>query len=410
MSDLDDQIVDILVIGAGPAGSISASILSQKGYKVKIVEKQVFPRFVIGESLLPKCMENFEKAGFIEAIEKGGFQKKFGAKFIKGKQSCQFDFSEQFTDGYTWTWQVQRAKFDNLLAEEVVRKGTTVEFGSSLTDVEFKENGTSISRISRSDGTTYSLEAKYLIDGSGYGRVIPKLLSLDKESDFPPRASLFCHVLGTKKLKRDEEGQILVIVHSTDMWIWIIPFADGTHSLGVVGDTTIIDRFHGSPEEKMKQLISETPELKVRFQECEILFPPRSITGYAKGIKKHFGKNFVLTGNSAEFIDPIFSSGVTFATESGVLAAELIHKQLSGEYVDWQREYSDYIQSGVDVFKTFVESWYDGSLQKIFFSNSSNDVIRKQICSVLAGYVWDQKNPFIRKHKRAIQALSAVLQ
>jgi flavin-dependent dehydrogenase len=126
-------------------------------------------------------------------------------------------------------------------------------------------------------------------------------------------------------------------------------------------------------------------------------------------VKQHFGKGYVLTGNSAEFIDPIFSSGVTFATESGALAAELVARELSGEWVDWQREYTDYIQRGVEVFKSFITHWYDGSLQKIFISDRENNNVREQICSVLAGYVWDLDNPMVTKHKRAIAALANIL-
>jgi flavin-dependent dehydrogenase len=410
MSDFKNQEVDILVIGAGPSGTVSASILNKKGYKVKIVEKQLFPRFVIGESLLPRCMDNLDKAGFIEAINEAGFQKKFGAKFLDGvKETSDFDFSVQFTKGWTWTWQVQRAKFDQLLAKEVEKRGVEVEYESAVTAVKFADDGSSISTITRKDGSTYTIDAKFIVDGSGYGRVLPRLLELDKPSDFPARTSLFCHVKPKTVFDEKEKNQILIIVYTNAIWAWVIPFADGTSSIGVVGDIDGINRFEGSQEQKMRQWIQEVPSFKERFTDCELIFEPKTITGYASAVSKHFGKNFVLTGNSAEFIDPVFSSGVTFATESGALAAELIDKQFSGITVDWQVEYTNYIQRGVDVFKTFVTSWYDGSLQKIFFSDQSNPVMREQICSILAGYVWDRDNPFVNKHKRAVQALAAVL-
>src|SRR5688572_30283182 len=104
--------VDVLVIGAGPSGTVAASIVNQQGFKVKIVEKLKFPRFVIGESLLPRCMEALEAAGFLEAIKKKGFQEKFGAKFVRDGLVCDFNFAESFTEGWKWTWQVPRAEFD----------------------------------------------------------------------------------------------------------------------------------------------------------------------------------------------------------------------------------------------------------------------------------------------------------
>lgn len=403
------QQIDILVIGAGPSGTVAASILNKRGYSVKIVEKQKFPRFVIGESLLPRCMENLEKAGFLEAIEQAGFQKKYGAIFQHEYNVCSFDFSLQFTKGWSWTWQVQRAKFDQVLATEVEKNGVEVEYESSITAIEFASDGTSISTIEKKDGSTYDIEARFVVDGSGFGKVIPRLLDLEKPSEFPCRSSIFCHVKPKQLADSDERKQIIIIVYTDDVWGWVIPFADGTSSIGIVGDIEGVNQFKGSQEEQMRQWIAEIPALRDRFTNCELIFEPKNITGYASAVKKHYGKNFVLTGNSAEFVDPIFSSGVTFATESAALAAELIDKELRGENVNWDEEYTAYIQRGVDVFKSFITHWYDGSLQKIFFNEQPDSNIKNQICSILAGYVWDQKNPFVRKHKRAIPALAAVL-
>src|SRR6478609_4178410 len=115
--------VDVLVIGAGPAGTVAAAMINKEGFKVKIVEKQKFPRFVIGESLLPRCMEHLNEAGFLDAVKAQGFQEKFGAKFVRGKQIADFNFSDQFSEGWKWTWQVPRGVFDKTLADEAARQG-----------------------------------------------------------------------------------------------------------------------------------------------------------------------------------------------------------------------------------------------------------------------------------------------
>src|SRR6187549_3523814 len=131
--------VDVLVIGAGPAGTVAASIINKAGFKVKIVEKEKFPRFVIGESLLPRCMEAFEEAGFLPALKAQGFQQKFGAKFVNiDKRVMDFNFSDQFTKGWTWTWQVPRMDFDNVLATEVQKMGVPVEFQTAVTGIRFE--------------------------------------------------------------------------------------------------------------------------------------------------------------------------------------------------------------------------------------------------------------------------------
>lgn len=405
---MNTSTTDILIIGAGPAGTVAASMLNEYGYGVKIVEKQQFPRFVIGESLLPRCMDNLSKAGFIDTIEQAGFQKKYGALFVNNTDRCEFDFSIQFTKGWSWTWQVQREKFDKVLADEVAKRGVDISYEKEVTDVHFHQDGSSTTTISGRNGKE-RVTARYLIDASGYGRVLPRLLELDRPSNFPSRSAFFCHVRPRNLSAAEERMRIIIIIYSQDIWGWVIPFNDGTSSIGLVGDTTTLQQYSGSATEQMHHWIATVPALRDRFTNCELVFEPRWITGYSSAVSQHYGKNYVLTGNSAEFVDPIFSSGVTFATESSARAAELIHRQLSGDAVDWQTEYSDYIQRGVDVFKSFIKHWYDGSLHTIFFNEQSSPEIRKQICSILAGYVWDLENPFVVKHKRAIPALANVL-
>src|ERR1700712_1673191 len=130
---MNNEKVDVLVIGAGPAGTVAASIVNKAGYKVRIVEKQKFPRFVIGESLLPRCMEALTEAGFIDAVTEKGFQQKSGAKFVKNGQICDYFFADQFTPGWEWTWQVPRAEFDKNLADTVESMGGPISFQKAAT-------------------------------------------------------------------------------------------------------------------------------------------------------------------------------------------------------------------------------------------------------------------------------------
>ncbi|MEO5984601.1 MAG: tryptophan 7-halogenase, partial [Ferruginibacter sp.] len=166
--------VDVLVIGAGPAGTVAASIIHKAGFKVKIVEKLKFPRFVIGESLLPRCMEALSEAGFIEAISEKGFQQKAGAKFVKDKSICDYSFADQFTEGWNWTWQVPRAEFDKTLADKVEKMGVPISYESTVTGITFSGSD-SVTSVMYADGNESHVEAKFIIDGSGYGRVIPRL-------------------------------------------------------------------------------------------------------------------------------------------------------------------------------------------------------------------------------------------
>src|SRR5690606_35696040 len=121
------------------------------------------------------------------------------------------------------------------------------------------------------------------------------------------------------------------------------------------------------------------------------------------------GEGYALTGNSTEFLDPVFSSGVCFATESGILAAKLALRQINGEKVDWQKEYAEYMQYGIDVFTTYVKEWYTGNLQELFFHRPENPDVKRKICAVLAGYVWDKDNPFVTKHQNIIKNMAYMI-
>ncbi len=405
--------VDVLVIGAGPAGSVAAAIVNKYGLNVKMVEKLKFPRFVIGESLLPRSMDAFEDAGFLPALKAKGFQEKFGAKFVqgnkKGNKICDFNFSDQHTKGWNWTWQVPREDFDLLLAEENIKMGIPVEFETGVTDIQF--NGSdSITTVVDKEGNQQQIEAKFIIDASGYGRVIPNLFKLDRPSDLPPRKTLFTHILDTKRNSYDEPNRIIIIDHAPGIWIWVIPFSNGYTSVGFVGKPEFFEKATGTPEEQLRQLIATDNHIAERFENAEFRFEPRTIQSWSVTTDKFYGDGFVLTGNVTEFLDPIFSSGVTLAVSSSQLAAHLVGRQLAkGETIDWQKEYFETMMKGVDTFRTYVNAWYDGTLQTIFFAPTTTQSIKNQICSVLAGYVWDTDNPFVKKHSTAVAALAKVI-
>jgi len=406
---MNQRFVEVLVIGAGPSGCVSAAYLHSKGIKVHVVEKSVFPRFVIGESLLPRCMDHFEEVGLLEGLDAFGFEKKFGARFIKGDKICEFDFSKKHTTGWDWTWQVPRADFDKVLVDELIKKGVEVSFGQEVVGVTISENGVSTTTIKDENGIPYQVEAKYIIDSSGYGRVLPRLLDLDKPSVLPNHSSIFTHVVDVNRPEGREGTLITFDVVETEVWLWVIPFSNGRTSIGYVGPTEFLESFEGSNAEKLTQMLQLSAYYYERFKGVEYLFEPVMIKNYSKSVKQLYGKGFVLTGNSAEFLDPVFSSGVTFATESALLGAKLIAKELNEQPVDWENEYSDYIREGVSVFSSYVKEWYSGNLQTLFFHQPENPEVKRQICSVLAGYVWDKTNPFVTKHNRLIRTVAHII-
>ena len=406
---LNEIEVDVLIIGAGPSGCVAASYLHNHKMNIKVVEKSKFPRFVIGESLLPRCMDHFEEVGLLEVLSKEGFEIKRGARFLSGDVVCNFDFSKKHSPGWDWTWQVPRADFDNVLASELVNRGVDISFQHEVTAVEIDNDGRSTTTIKDENGINYKVKAKYIIDSSGYGRVLPRFLGLDKPSSIPEHSSLFTHVKDLRRPEGEEGTLITFDVLDKDTWFWVIPFSNGYTSIGFVGKTDFIESFDGDTTEQMDQMLRHTEYYYDRFRGLDYKFQPICIKNFSKSVTKLHGKGFALTGNSAEFLDPVFSSGVTFATESALRAAKLVTNALNGEDVNWDRDYTDYIMKGVDVFSTYVKEWYTGNLQTLFFHRPENPEVKKQICAVLAGYVWDESNPFVKKHDRIVKNLAYLI-
>ncbi len=404
--------VDVVVIGAGPAGSATAALLHKAGLSVQVVEKQRFPRFVIGESLLPRCMETLEEAGLLEAVRAQDFQVKRGATFLQGDARCGFDFGDQFTEGWTWTWQVPRDAFDKALTDALEARGVPIAWGHGVVDLTVPDAGYDPTAgtpgptvtVEDEHGERATLHARWIVDASGWGRVLPRALGLDVPSGQAFRRAVFTHVTGDRRPPGDEGGRIWVCIHPEGAWIWIIPFKDGRTSVGVVAPDAFWEGRPTAPTEALFSALREEPSAWARLSGATPAWPARELKGYSSMVSRVHGPGYVLVGNATEFLDPVFSSGVTLALESARMASRTLVAQLGGQAVDWDAAYATPLEQGVDVFRTYVDTWYDGTLPELFFSDDGGDsVFRPQICSVLAGYVWDQDNPFVRHHARRVR-------
>ncbi|MHC1653116.1 NAD(P)/FAD-dependent oxidoreductase [Stenotrophomonas maltophilia] len=388
---------EILIIGAGPAGSVAAAMLRQQGRRVLMLERQQFPRFSIGESLLPQSMEYIEAAGLLQDVVEAGFQYKNGAAFVHGEARTAFDFRKKFSPGWGTTYQVQRADFDNVLARGAERMGATLRFGDEVLSVEPGEQPAV--NVRRPDGSEYRIEADFILDASGFARLLPRLLQLESPSNFPVRGAIFCHVRDNIPAEAEfDRNKILITTHPEhiDVWYWTIPFSNGCCSLGVVAEPSFFERYEGDDLQKLQAIVGEDPNLTGLLANAEwAVLPVRRITGYSANVSSLWGPGYALLGNAGEFLDPVFSSGVTIAFKSAQLASDCLKRRYAGETVDWEAEFSRPLRAGVKTFRRFVESWYQGGFQKIIYHPQQQPEVRNMISSILAGYAWDTNNPYV---------------
>jgi flavin-dependent dehydrogenase len=403
--------IDVAVIGAGPAGSVAAAYLAARGYSVEVVERVHFPRFSIGESLLPQSMAFLDEAGLLDCVVGANFQHKNGAVFRRGSEEQSLDFRDKTTAGWSTTFQVRRDLFDQTLAHAAADKGARITFGEEVTRFTPGEDGVTM-LVRNESGATREIAARFALDASGFGRVLARLLSLDRPADFPVRKAVFCHVRDNIADLTFDRDKILISVHpdNSSVWYWLIPLADGLSSIGAVGPEADLGAAGADSQAQLFNLIGEAERMNGLLGRAEQIRPAGTISGYACSVERLFGPGFAMLGNAAEFLDPVFSSGVTIALKSAILAGRLLDRKFRGETADWMTEFEQPLKVGIETFRAYVEGWYDASFQDVIFSQPKRPTdVKRKIVSVLAGYAWDTENPFVRDPKRYLAAVRALV-
>jgi flavin-dependent dehydrogenase len=396
---------DVLIIGAGPAGSVAGSILARHRHRVVTLEAGTFPRFQIGESLLPRSNDVLAEAGLLEAVVARGYQAKNAALFLQGGLRERFCFAEVFPGQRTQTFQVPRSDFDQTLATTARQFGADVRFNQRVEAVEFDAGGALVTATDVENEERTQIRAGFVLDCSGYGRVLPRLLQLERPSVITPRVALFTWVEGDERPAADREGDIWICIHPRGAWAWIIPFSNGRTSVGLVMEPEVYEGVPGCDRDRLFKLLFEDENIRERFRRAVPVLKTVKLQAWSSAVERLHGPRWALTGNAAEFLDPVFSSGVTLALESAARAAALVHRDLTGQPVNWDTEYDGMVLKAVGVFKAFVRSWYAGELQRVLLRVNKTDAIKRSITAILGGYVLDSNNPFVREPERALAAL-----
>jgi len=266
---------DVLIIGAGPAGSLAGAALARQGRRVRCLERDYFPRQVIGESLLPRCNELLERAGMLEAVEARGYTIKRGATFLRNDEAARFTFSEGLSGDRPTTFQVPRDDFDTTLSTAARHAGVDLRFGQQVDAVEFDADGATVLATDLECGKSYETAARFVLDCSGYGRVLPRLLDLETPASLPARVAGYCHVENDERPQDDTNGDIWICIHPRNGWIWIIPFSNGRTSVGFTCDRDFWDSRPGSPREKLFAFLREEPNAARRLAVAAPVTPTR---------------------------------------------------------------------------------------------------------------------------------------
>ncbi|MGH8442324.1 MAG: NAD(P)/FAD-dependent oxidoreductase, partial [Nevskiaceae bacterium] len=250
-------MLDVLIIGAGPAGAVAGGLLAKNGYSVRVLERQKFPRFSIGESLLAQSIQLIDEAGMLEPVMSAGFQFKNGAAFVRGSEYSEYNFADKSSPGPMSTFQVPRAEFDKVLADAAAGMGADIRYEIEITAADF--SGTPALTSRDVAGKVEKHEARFVLDASGFGRTLPRLLKLDRPANFPVRAALFTHIRDHIPAGEFDRQKIRVTIHPEqhDVWYWLIPFSDGRSSMGVVARDETLQAIAGSNEERLWTLVRQ---------------------------------------------------------------------------------------------------------------------------------------------------------
>ena len=325
-----ERTCDVIVIGGGPAGAAAAMLVAEKNHRVLLLEREQFPRFKIGESLMPGTYWTLKRLGVLESMERSFFPRKLSVQFFSksGKPSAPFYFFEKDPHESSKTWQVLRSEFDRMVLDNAEKKGVSVHHGVRVADVVF-ENQKSVGVIARMpDESVREYRAKVIVDASGQNALIARKLKISRTEPHLRKASIFTHFRGGIRGEGIDEGATIIFhTRNGDSWFWSIPLPDDVVSVGVVGSIDyLLQNRNSTPQRILEDELRICPALGARLSGAKQLFPAKTSKDFSYRASQVAGDGWVLVGDAFGFLDPIYSSGVFLALKSGELAADAINE------------------------------------------------------------------------------------
>jgi len=380
---------DVAIIGGGPAGSTAATLLARHGRSVVVLEREKFPRFHIGESLLPYSMATFERLGVQEKL-KGICMEKIGGEVSSscGARKVRFYFRSGFKLEQTKSYQVKRADFDKLLLDHAAGSGAQVHEQAPVEKVDFAADSVSLSV--KIEGAQRTIKARYLIDCSGRNSFVGNHFNLRQSYDTLRKFSVFAHFEDVP-LRDREELNLTRLIRGGDFWFWMIAVSETRVSVGVVTDTSKFRQLKMTPEEALDHFIEQSPEMRERMQGARRVSPVYSISDFSYRNSRLTGDRWMLAGDAAGFIDPIFSTGVFLAILSGEQCADALHEILNepGRKAGIFRNYEKRLNRVMDKYLRFVEAWYRPEFIEVFTTPVEHLNLVGAVNAALAGNIGD---------------------
>ncbi|MEP7053597.1 MAG: NAD(P)/FAD-dependent oxidoreductase [Pseudomonadota bacterium] len=383
---------DVIVIGGGPSGAAVATRLAQQKHRVLLVEKEHFPRFHIGESMLPCAMPLIEQLGAMPRLKAADFLPKYAAEFVTadGSLKRRYAFADGLVPGAGSAYEVDRSEFDRLLLDNAAEQGVDVRQGARVTRFDI-DRGSGVTVVARTeDGAETSYQAQMLIDASGQSSLLAGRLGLREMDQELKNFAVFSHYEGAMRYEGKEEGDISVVLVPGGWW-WVIPLRNDRTSVGLVGPSRTLQG--QKPDEAyFAAQIANTPFVRERLASATRVAPVRGVSDYSYVSKRLAGDRFVLVGDAAAFIDPVFSTGVYLGLVGAFNAAEAVSAALKTRNFDRSAfaAYEREAQKHVATYRRFVKGFYTPEFVDVLMSPSDWLSLRAAITSLLAGFGVDR--------------------